>query len=465
MPDQHVQQQRTSALAGGQQAGADGRPRGKEWNVPHRYELGRCIGNGSYGSVYQAYDRIEKRSVAVKKVKRVFEDLIDCKRILREIAILGRINDTRIVKLYDICVPSDLSNFTDIYLVLELCDSDFKKLFHLREYELQKEFLTECHTTTLLYNTLCGIKYLHSAGIYHRDIKPANCLVNTDCGVKICDFGLSRALGEDPQSIMDDEPRQSKNRTLKRQLTGHVVTRWYRAPELILLQENYNEQIDIWSLGCIFAELLGMVKENIPYPGNRGPLFQGGSCFPLSPDRKQGQDKYKSSGNRDQLNMIFNILGTPEDAAVQALEKEDTKRYVRCFKHRKPVPLREIDRFKNASPECLDLLEKMLVFEPKKRISVEAAVEHPLFKSIRKLEEETVYRDRKTYSRENCSGGGLHRHFLCISCSFALPLPPKTKVVLVTFILAALWIKIKLFPTKYRWRRKRSYWISKPNRS
>ncbi|CAD7965164.1 unnamed protein product [Amoebophrya sp. A25] len=352
------------------------------WNVPHRYELGRCIGNGSYGSVYQAYDRVEKRSVAVKKVKRVFEDLIDCKRILREIAILSRIDDPRIVKLYDICVPSDLSNFTDIYLVLELCDSDFKKLFHLRE------FLTECHTTTLLYNTICGLRYLHSAGIYHRDMKPANCLVNTDCGVKICDFGLSRALGEEAQTLPGMQDRQ--NRVLRRQLTGHVVTRWYRAPELILLQENYTEQIDVWSLGCIFAELLGMVKENIPYPGSRGPLFQGGSCFPLSPDRKQQQDKYKSSSNRDQLNMIFNILGTPDERAIQNLEKEDTRRYVRCFKQRKAVPLNEIDRFKNASPECLDLLQKMLVFEPSERISVDEAVHHPVFKGIRKPEEETV---------------------------------------------------------------------------
>jgi len=163
------------------------------WNVPHRYELGKGIGTGSYGSVYQAWDKVGRRNVAIKKVKRVFEDLIDCKRILREIAILSRIDDDRIVRLYDICVPSDLMNFTEIYLVLELCDSDFKKLFHLRE------FLSEMHAVTLLYNTLCGVRYLHSAGVYHRDIKPANCLVNTDCSVKICDFGLSRALGEDPR--------------------------------------------------------------------------------------------------------------------------------------------------------------------------------------------------------------------------------------------------------------------------
>jgi len=182
-----------------------------------------------------------------------------------------------------------------------------------------------------------------------------------------------------------------KNGKLKRQLTGHVVTRWYRAPELILLQENYTEQIDIWSLGCIFAELLGMIKENIPYPSNRCPLFQGGSCFPLSPDRKSG-DNSKQSGrssgsstsNKDQLNMIFNVIGTPSDTEIEKLEKEDTKKYVKCFKPRKGVPLTSIDRFQTASADAMDLMDKMLVFDPKKRIDVDDAINHPVFAKVRK---------------------------------------------------------------------------------
>lgn len=171
-----------------------------------------------------------------------------------------------------------IKNTPHRYLVLELCDSDFKKLFKL------PEFLSESHIITLLFNTLCGLKYVHSAGIYHRDLKPANCLVNRDCAVKICDFGLSRPVTarEDTSANFfspdEDEDSNSSNastRQPKRSLTGHVVTRWYRAPELILLQENYTEQIDMWSLGCIFAELLGMIKDNFRNPKDRCPLFQG----------------------------------------------------------------------------------------------------------------------------------------------------------------------------------------------
>ena len=135
-----------------------------------------------------------------------------------------------------------------------------------------------------------------------------------------------------------------------------VADRWYRAPELILLQENYTDAIDVWSIGCIFAELLNMMKENVPYHSDRGPLFPGSSCFPLSPDQKHATDykyshthtltdrqteshtrarpsaswhvcdiRFHTRGNRDQLNMIFNIIGTPSDGDIEALEKEDAK--------------------------------------------------------------------------------------------------------------------------------------------
>lgn len=246
-------------------------------------------------------------------------------------------------------------------------------------------FLSELHIKTLLYNLLIGLKYVHSAGIYHRDLKPANCLVNQDCSVKICDFGLARTVGKPestqrlPTSPRDDsQPVVSVPHTkaLKNQLTGHVVTRWYRAPELILLQENYTEAIDVWSVGCIFAELMNMIvsvamtpkdmalpmaiclqKENCPHHSDRGPLFPGASCFPLSPDHKHAADykyvcgspigmliftfchRYHTRGNRDQLNVIFNVLGTPSDEDIEQLEKEDAKRYVRIFAQREPIDL------------------------------------------------------------------------------------------------------------------------------
>ncbi|CDJ69294.1 CMGC kinase, MAPK family, putative [Eimeria necatrix] len=244
-----------------------------DWQLPERYEVHHLIGTGSYGHVCEVYDNQEQRIVAIKKIHRVFEDLIDCKRILREIAILNRLNHDHIVKILDILVPSDLEKFDEMYVVLEIADSDFKKLFRAPVY------LTELHIKTLLYNLLVGVKYVHSAGILHRDLKPANCLVNQDCSVKVCDFGLARTMdfpeghnSHCPVAQQDDDiVNVTHTKNLKRQLTGHVVTRWYRAPELILLAENYTEAIDVWSIGCIFSELLSMIvtaTEKVRLPFN-----------------------------------------------------------------------------------------------------------------------------------------------------------------------------------------------------
>ncbi|OII71431.1 mitogen-activated protein kinase 2 [Cryptosporidium ubiquitum] len=378
-----------------------------KWSIPSRYQVRHLIGTGSYGHVCEAYDSKENRLVAIKKIHRVFEDLVDCKRILREIAILSRLNHDHIVKILDICAPEDTEHFDEIYLVLEIADSDFKKLFRTPVY------LSELHVKTLLYNLLVGLKYIHSAGIYHRDLKPANCLVNQDCGVKICDFGLARTVKKPLEMLncnsninnndnsmvsrkstlgsadikndnsQDNEGFKQGGRFLKRQLTGHVVTRWYRAPELILLQENYTEAIDMWSVGCIFAELLNMLKENVAYYSDRSPLFPGSSCFPLSPDNKQQSEDYrfKIRGNRDQLNMIFNVLGSPSDDDIEVLEKDDAKRYIRIFSKRSGIDLQT--RFPGASVQSIDLLKKMLVFNPNKRITVDEALSHSLFKNIR----------------------------------------------------------------------------------
>lgn len=379
----------------------------QDWKVPEQYEIRGLVGTGSYGHVCEAFDRVNNRIVAIKKIHKVFEDLIDCKRILREIAILNRLEHANVISILDICVPDDLENFDELFIVLEICDSDFKKLFR------NPVFLLELHVKTLLYALVVGVKYLHSAGIYHRDLKPANCLVNQDCAVKICDFGLSRAVGMERQVHLQNLPNTPREgdpilqtpatspgagpivphtQKLKRQLTGHVVTRWYRAPELILLEENYTEAIDVWSIGCIFAELLGMMKENVPFPTERGPLFPGSSCFPLSPDHKHAMDyKFHTRGNRDQLNMIFNILGTPSDDDIECLEKADARRYIQCFTRRDGLGLSE--KFKNSSLDAIDLLSKMLQFNPRKRVTVDESLEHPFFADVRHSGE-SVARDQ-----------------------------------------------------------------------
>uniref|UniRef100_A0A7S0FM43 Mitogen-activated protein kinase n=1 Tax=Pyrodinium bahamense TaxID=73915 RepID=A0A7S0FM43_9DINO len=365
------------------------------WKIPPRYEVKQLIGTGSYGSVCEAYDSERKGLVAIKRIAHMFEDLIDCKRILREIAILSKLNHEHIVGIYDIVAPRDMSTFDELYMVMEICDSDLKKLCRT------DVTLTALHINTLLYNLLVGLKYLHSAGIYHRDLKPANCLVNQDCSVKICDFGLSRAIGDEqphlhalpntPRGAGESESAQvpgvPHTQRLKRHLTGHVVTRWYRAPELILLQENYTEAIDIWSVGCIYAELLGMLEGTKTQ--DRGPLFPGSSCFPLSPDHKHKTDyKFHTRGKHDQLNMIFNLLGTPSERDIEQLERDDAKRYIRCFAKRPGEGLRS--KFPHVDVDSNDILDRMLRFNPRERLPVTSALDHKLFQDIRDAHKETT---------------------------------------------------------------------------
>merc|ERR1719440_1124223 len=172
----------------------------KTFKLPDNYEISQLIGSGAYGQVIEAFDHAKGELVAVKRMGHLFKDLVDCKRILREVAILARLNHECIVQIYDMPPPSDPTKFQELYMVMEICDSDMKKLIKANVT------LSALHINTLLYNLLVGLKYLHSAGIYHRDLKPANCLVNQDCSVKICDFGLSRAIGDEQSQHLQDLP-------------------------------------------------------------------------------------------------------------------------------------------------------------------------------------------------------------------------------------------------------------------
>eukprot|EP00933_Yihiella_yeosuensis_P041071 TRINITY_DN35508_c0_g1_i1.p1 TRINITY_DN35508_c0_g1~~TRINITY_DN35508_c0_g1_i1.p1 ORF type:complete len:444 (+),score=78.56 TRINITY_DN35508_c0_g1_i1:130-1461(+) len=398
-PKRHVsfseQAQQKASEQGKQSAPLIPKNPAHKWTIPSRYEVKQLIGTGSYGSVCEAHDNVKKKLVAIKRIGHMFEDLIDCKRILREIAIMSKLKHENIVQIYDIVAPPNINTFDELYMVMEICDSDLKKLCRT------DVTLTSLHINTLLYNLLVGLKYLHSAGIYHRDLKPANCLVNQDCSVKICDFGLSRATGAEQPHLhaLPNTPRGEGGEQaqvmpgvpptarLKRNLTGHVVTRWYRAPELILLQENYTEAIDVWSVGCIYAELLGMLEGTRTQ--DRGPLFPGSSCFPLSPDHKHKTDyKYHTRGKHDQLNMIFNLLGTPSDADIDQLEREDAKRYIKCFAARDGEGLSA--KFPHVEADSVDVLNRMLRFNPTDRISVGEALEHTLFKAIRDQPKEST---------------------------------------------------------------------------
>ena len=176
---------------------------------------------------------------------------------------------------------------------------------------------------------------------------------------------------------------------MKRQLTGHVVTRWYRAPELILLEKDYGPAIDMWSVGCIFAELLGMMKQSAVTYLDRKPLFPGRSCYPLSPDRHARiQANGFAVSKDDQLAMIFEVLGTPEEADIAFVTDQKALAYLMSFQPVQRVDLQH--KYPGADEESIDLLNKMLQINPYFRISVEDALNHPCFGKIKKLSKEIV---------------------------------------------------------------------------
>ena len=176
-------------------------------------------------------------------------------------------------------------------------------------------------------------------------------------------------------------------KNMKRELTGHVVTRWYRAPELILLEKDYGAAIDMWSVGCIFAELLGMMKESAPTYLDRKPLFPGKSCFPLSPDKhvKEERKGFPFSKN-DQLAVIFEVIGTPNEEDKSYVTDAKAAEYLNAFPERPKSDLSKV--YPGAGDEAIDFLNKILVFNPYFRISVDEALNHPFFKKVRKPEKE-----------------------------------------------------------------------------
>ena len=178
-------------------------------------------------------------------------------------------------------------------------------------------------------------------------------------------------------------------RSMKRQLTGHVVTRWYRAPEIILLEKDYGPAVDVWAVGCIFAELLSMIKENAATYQDRTPLFPGKSCFPLSPDHKVTAKKSGfPSSSSDQLSVIFSVIGTPTEEQMSFVTDAKALDYLKSFDACPRIDLKT--KYPAATSEALDLLSKMLVFNPFFRITLDDCLNHPFVQEVRKKSIETT---------------------------------------------------------------------------
>lgn len=386
-----------------------------DWKIQHAgYLCLRTLGRGSYGEVVEAFDKTRICKVAIKRIQNVFENKSDAKRVFREMSILKQLKHPQIINLIDVVCPdmdipslekhTDLNvqeragsfddpttsrstsplrltdphalypALNDLYLVFERVDTDLYKLFG------SPQFLSSAHIQLILFQLLSGVEYLHRLNVIHRDLKPANILLNENCTLKICDFGLARVVVESPSPTKDrSSPLDStlgisecfQGTKLTRRMTMHVVTRWYRAPELILCLPNYSFPADIWSAGCIFAELLGMQEESVPNPSGRIPLFPGRSCA-LS---KDGHTTERHADRSDQLDVIFDNIGTPTEEEIAEIADDDTKAFLRCKRKRAPKDFAIL--YPGADPQALDLLRRMLSFSPTQRISIREALKHP----------------------------------------------------------------------------------------
>uniref|UniRef100_A0A7E4V9Y4 Mitogen-activated protein kinase n=1 Tax=Panagrellus redivivus TaxID=6233 RepID=A0A7E4V9Y4_PANRE len=288
-----------------------------------RYEPDRPIGYGAFGVVWSVTDPRNHKRVALKKMPNVFQNIASTKRVFREIRMLASFTHDNVVCLLDILQPPNPHFFQEIYVLTELMQSDLHKII------VSPQTLTPDHIKVFLYQILRGLKYLHSAHILHRDIKPGNLLVNSNCVLKICDFGLARLW----------DPADQIN------MTHEVVTQYYRAPELLMGSRRYTGAIDVWSVGCIFAELLA-----------RRILFQ-------------------AQGPIEQLNLIIDLLGTPRREEMHGACDGAISHILRS-PHRASQVSRLHSLSQSSTPDAVHLLIEMLKFDPDRRLTVEQALEH-----------------------------------------------------------------------------------------
>lgn len=294
------------------------------------------IGKGAYGIVWKAIDKKTKEIVALKKNFDAFQNATDAQRTFREIIFLQELSGhENIIRLQNVIRAE---NDRDIYLVFDFMDTDLHAV-------IRANILEDIHKQYIIYQVLKCLKYMHSANLLHRDLKPSNLLLNSECHVKVADFGLARSLDcKDP----DATPL----------LTDYVATRWYRAPEILLGSNKYTKGVDMWSLGCILAELL-LGK----------PVFPGTSTL-------------------NQLDRVMEITGRPSQEDIEAINSPLAQTMLESLPPTKAKKLRDV--FPTASDEALDLLKNLMHFNPGKRLTAEQALKHPYVAQFHNPDDEPI---------------------------------------------------------------------------
>ncbi|EKG01629.1 mitogen-activated protein kinase 3, putative [Trypanosoma cruzi] len=304
---------------------------GSQFEVPRKYTLLKILGTGAYGIACSCLNEETKEKVSVKKCRDVFRDLEDGKRVLREIAMMRFFQHENLLHIMDILPPmKSYTEFRDVYIVTPLKDVDMNVVLRSRQE------LTGAHVRYFVYQILRGLKYLHSAGVAHRDLKPANLVTDITCELKIIDFGLSR------------------NVTMPYyELTDYVITRWYRPPELLLENNYYTTAVDIWSVGCIMAEMY-----------TRKPVLRGRNTL-------------------DQLRLICTHIGKPPSEMVNNPEALDKL-------HGLPDGSLEVTELVPGltDPEAIDILTKMWELDPAKRQSAAELLQHPFLAALHDEQDE-----------------------------------------------------------------------------
>ncbi|KAJ1356863.1 Mitogen-activated protein kinase pmk-2 [Parelaphostrongylus tenuis] len=295
------------------------------WVIPKAYDRLRCLGEGAYGVVCTAEDLRTGQRVAVKKFFRPFQSTIHAKRTYRELKLLRTLKHGNVLEMIDVFTPDpDVTTLNNVYFVSVLIGSDLQNILKIQRLKNEQ-------IQALIYQVLRGLKYIHSAGIVHRDLKPSNIAVNEFGDVKILDFGLAR--------------------TTDHEMTGYVSTRWYRAPEIMLNWMHYTQTVDVWSVGCILAELV-----------SGKPMFPGDDHI-------------------DQLTRIMGVVGTPSYDFLSKIQSEEARNYIRNLPWMPRVDFFTL--LPDASADAVDLLGRMLVLDPDDRISVIEALDHSYVQDCR----------------------------------------------------------------------------------
>mmetsp|Transcript_63192 Transcript_63192/g.175240 ORF Transcript_63192/g.175240 Transcript_63192/m.175240 type:complete len:402 (-) Transcript_63192:156-1361(-) len=332
---------------------------GTKFEVDKRYKIIEPMSHGAYGIVCSAQDMELDESVAVKKIEGVFEHITITKRTLRELRILRQLHHENLMQVKNIFMTGTKGDFEEIYVVSELMETDLASTLR------SSQVLSDDHCQFFLYQILRGMKYVHSAMVIHRDLKPRNLLVNSNCDLKICDFGLARVRFSEKEWVCP--------------MTEYVCTRWYRAPEVLCSWTDYSGAIDIWSIGCILAE---MQMRTALFPGHN---------------------------TQHQLDLIIGLLGSPDSQELMKIPNEKCRKFIKSLPKTPGKAFSEV--FASMSPEALDLLSQMLRWDPKSRITVQEAIQNTYLEQLHCPEDEPTREPLDTsdfeFERRKITAGAL----------------------------------------------------------